>query len=175
MKDSDIQSIFQILKNSHQTLAVAESATGGYISHRITSSQGASEFYLGSVTSYSPTIKTEILKVNPSTIETFGIVSSPVAAQMAEGIRSLFGSTYSISTTGWADGDGDEHESGGTVWIGISGPEGSVTTRFQAQGSRQENIRAFSEAALKAFSDYVLSSIDSNRLQIRSDFPTPQS
>ena len=84
-----------------------------------------------------------------------GIVSNEVASAMAEGVRKLTGSKYSVSTTGWADKTGDEHEAAGTVWIGISGPGGTVTERFINSGSRSQNIRAFSEEAIKQLVLYI--------------------
>lgn len=140
--------IGKLLKCSGYTLSAAESCTGGEISHLITTIPGSSEYYLGSVTSYSPLIKERILGVPKETIDKFGIVSSEVAASMAEGAKRVTGSTYSVSTTGWADSYGDDREPAGTVWVGISGPSGTETFRFNYKNDRCRNIERFAASAL---------------------------
>ena len=82
------------------------------------------------------------------TIENCGIVSSEVAAAMAEGVRRLTGSTYAVATTGWADAYGDEREPAGTVWVGTAGPKGTNTARFNYRNDRKRNIERFSASAL---------------------------
>ncbi len=125
------------------------------ISHLITTVPGSSDYYLGSVTSYSPEIEKKLLGVQAATIETKGIVSSDVACAMAEGVRKLTGSTYSVATTGWADSYGDEHEPAGTVWVAGSGPDGTISSKFQKNGLRKDNIRAFTAYALKFLVGYI--------------------
>jgi len=140
--------IGRLLRGSGKTLSLAESCTGGEIAHLITTVPGSSEYFLGSVTSYALDIKVRILGVSPETVESCGIVSSAVAAEMAEGVRRLTGSTYALSTTGWADGSGDEHEPGGTVWVGVAGPAGTKTAKFGYKNDRKRNIERFSASAL---------------------------
>ena len=140
--------IGRLLRGSGKTLSIAESCTGGEIAHLITTVPGSSEYFLGSVTSYALDTKVRILGVSPETVESCGIVSSAVVAEMAEGVRRLTGSTYALSTTGWADGSGDEHEPGGTVWVGVAGPEGTKTARFSYKNDRKRNIERFSASAL---------------------------
>ena len=94
--------IGNLLKTRGETLSAAESCTGGQISHLITMVSGSSSYYLGSVTSYAIRIKESVLGVPDSTIHEYGVVSSEVAAAMAEGVRRLCGSTYSVATTGLA-------------------------------------------------------------------------
>jgi len=89
------------------------------------------------------------------TIEQFGIVSSAVAEAMAEGVRKLTGSTFSVATTGWADAYGDEHEPAGTVWVGVSGPDGTVSRRFQYKGDRKRNIERFAASAIDLLRRYI--------------------
>lgn len=147
--------IGRLLRASGSTLSVAESCTGGEIAHLITTVPGSSDYFLGSVTSYSPEIKEKILGVGASTIEHFGIVSSAVAKAMAEGVRRITGSTYSVATTGWADAYGDEHEPAGTVWVGVAGPDGTVSKRFQYKGDRKRNIERFAASALDFLRRYI--------------------
>ena len=142
------------LRGSGKTLSAAESCTGGNISHRITLVSGASEYYLGSVTSYSISIKESLLKVPSEIIEKFGVVSSEVAIAMAEGVRKLMGSTYSVATTGLAEGS-DEKYPEGTVWMAVSGPQGSVSKLYQCNLGRNGNIREFTREALNFLVEYI--------------------
>ena len=145
----------RLLRASDSTLSVAESCTGGEIAHLITTVPGSSDYFLGSVTSYSPEIKVKILGVDASVIERCGIVSSAVAEAMAEGVRRVTRSTYSVATTGWADAYGDEHEPAGTVWVGVAGPDGTVSKRFQYKGDRKRNIERFAASALDFLRRYI--------------------
>ena len=107
------------------------------------------------MTSYAPEIKVRILGVKASVIESCGIVSSAVAEAMAEGVRHITGSTYSVATTGWADAYGDEHEPAGTVWVGVAGPDGTASRKFQYKGDRKRNIERFSASALDFLRRYI--------------------
>ncbi|MBQ9309949.1 MAG: nicotinamide-nucleotide amidohydrolase family protein [Bacteroidales bacterium] len=147
--------IGRLLRGTGQTMSCAESCTGGEIAHLITTVPGSSEYFLGSVTSYSPEVKKSVLGVDGNTIENYGIVSSAVAEAMAEGVRKLTGSTYSVATTGWADAYGDEHEPAGTVWVGVSGPRGTVSKRFNYKGDRKRNIERFAASALNFLRLYI--------------------
>ena len=159
-EDTTIEAVVgDLLKGSGRTLAAAESCTGGMISHMITSVPGASEYYLGSVTSYAVDIKNRILGVPLEVVEKYGIVSSQVAAAMAEGVRGALGSTYSVATTGWADSYGDEREPAGTVWVAVSGPSGTLTSRFNYKNSRKLNISRFAASALNELRKYIAADI----------------
>lgn len=147
--------IKRLLHGTGLKLSVAESCTGGMISHLITTVPGSSDYYLGSVTSYDPRIKEQLLGVSPDTIRDKGIVSSDVAAAMAHGVRALTGSTYSVATTGWADSYGDEHEPAGTCWAAIDGPKGTKTFRLSSHESRKSNIKAFASSALEILAAYI--------------------
>ncbi len=151
--------IGRLLRGSGKTLSIAESCTGGEIAHLITTVPGASEYFLGSVTSYDPSVKIRVLGVPEETIETFGIVSSAVAAAMADGVRKLTGSTYAVATTGWADAYGDEHEPAGTVWVGIAGPGGTKTAKFNYRNDRNRNIERFSASALNELRKMIVSDL----------------
>ena len=138
----------RLLKASGQTLSAAESCTGGEISHLITSVPGASAYFLGSVTSYAVSVKEKVLGVRAEVIEEHGVVSGEVAAAMAEGVRSLTGSDYAVSTTGLAGPDGDAFNPVGTVWIGIAGPKGTKTFKKVYKNDRKRNIERFAATAL---------------------------
>ena len=126
------------------------------ISSLITSIPGASEYYLGSVTSYAVSVKCSVLGVSPETVSTYGVVSSEVAAAMAEGVRRLTGSTYSVATTGLAGPSGDERNPVGTVWIGVAGPNGTTTAKRIYKNDRKRNIERFTSAALDELRLFVL-------------------
>jgi len=149
-----------LLKGSGLTLSAAESCTGGRISHLITTVSGSSGYYLGSVTSYAVSVKENVLGVPSSVIEGKGVVSSEVAAAMAEGVRALTGSTFAVATTGLAEG-GDDHYPEGTVWIGVTGPAGTKTLLYQNNKDRKANIRRFTTRALAFLADYVQDYISS--------------
>ena len=149
--------IGRLLRANGRTLSVAESCTGGEISHLLTSVPGASEYYLGSVTSYAVAVKEKVLGVEMETIEKNGVVSKETAASMAEGIRALTGSDFAVATTGWADAYGDEREPAGTVWIAVTGPVGTRTLRAQYHNDRQRNIQRFAATALNFLRLYILS------------------
>lgn len=158
--DTTIEAVIgDLLRGTGKTLCAAESCTGGMISHMITTVPGASEYYLGSVTSYAVAVKDKILGVSPELVERCGIVSSEVAAAMAEGARSALSSTYSVSTTGWADSYGDEHEPAGTVWVGVSGPSGTKTFRFNYKNDRKRNIERFAASALNELRKFILEDV----------------
>lgn len=146
--------IAEILKAKSETLSAAESCTGGYISHLVTMVSGSSSYYLGSVTSYAIKIKERVLGVPAETIDKNGVVSSEVAAAMAEGVRALTGSTWSVATTGLAEG-GDERYPEGTVWIGVSGPNGTKTRVYHCDLGRKANIRRFARVALETLEDHI--------------------
>ena len=159
-EDTSLEAVVgSLLRGTGRTLSVAESCTGGMISHLLTTVSGSSEYYLGSVTSYAVPVKEKLLGVHPETIAENGIVSAAVAAEMAEGARRLTGSTYALATTGWADATGDEFEPAGTVWVGVSGPDGTVTARFNYRNDRKRNIERFSASALNELRKYLANSL----------------
>ena len=148
-KDSDLETtIGELLKAAGKTLSAAESCTGGEIAHLITSVPGSSAYFLGSVTSYAISVKETVLGVSPSVIREKGVVSSEVAAAMAEGVRRVTGSDYAVSTTGLAGPAGDAFNPVGTVWIGVAGPKGTRTVRYCYKNDRKRNIERFAASAL---------------------------
>lgn len=148
--ESNIQTeIGKLLLASGRTLSAAESCTGGMISELITSVPGCSAYYLGSVTSYAIPVKEKVLGVPAETVETFGVVSSEVAAAMAEGVRRLMGSDFAVATTGIAGpGGGSPDKPVGLVWIGVASEKGTETRSLICDGDRRHNIEQFAAAAL---------------------------
>lgn len=132
----------KLLTNKKMTLSTAESCTGGYISHLITSVSGSSAYYMGSVVSYSNEIKTNQLKVDEKLISTAGAVSKEVVEQMALGVKEKLKTDYSIAVSGVAGPDGGSEEKPvGTVWIAIGTPNGLVSKKYLFENSRERNIR----------------------------------
>lgn len=153
------EKIGAILKGSGLTVSAAESCTGGQISHLLTTVSGSSEYYLGSVTSYAISIKEKILGVPHGTIETYNVVSAEVAAAMAEGVRNVTGSTYAVATTGLAEGSDGRYPEG-TVWIGVTGPRGTITQIYHCDSGRKSNIRRFAHSALKLLYEYIVKDLN---------------
>lgn len=139
--DSLEQIIGQLLTEKKATLSTAESCTGGYIAHKITTVPGSSNYYVGSVVSYSNLIKENFLDVDFELIKKHGAVSEEVVKAMAENISKKFSTTYAIACTGIAGPDGGTQEKPvGTVWIGIYTPEGCITRKFQLGNVRERVI-----------------------------------
>ncbi|MFO7964688.1 MAG: competence/damage-inducible protein A [Desulfobacterales bacterium] len=140
----------RLLVEKKQTLAVAESCTGGLISHRLTSVAGSSRYFLFSGVTYSNESKIRILGVSSDVLETFGAVHEKTAESMARGARSVSGADWAISTTGIAGPDGGTDEKPvGTVCIGISGPNGDSAKRYQLDfGRRSRNKEIFAVTAM---------------------------
>jgi len=141
--------IGRLLKASEKTLSTAESCTGGSIASMITSVSGSSEYYLGSVVSYANSVKTNVLGVSADIIEKYGAVSRECVIAMADGVRKLTGSDFSVATSGIAGpGGGSEDKPVGTVWIGVSSQMGTEAFRLVFKGDRKRNIERFSANAL---------------------------
>lgn len=136
-----------MLRSCGKTVATAESCTGGYIAHLITSVAGCSEYYKGGVVAYTNEMKVNFLGVDAADIEQFGAVSEPVVRQMADGVMKLTGADYAIATTGVAGPGGTEEKPVGTVWIGIATPKRTIARRFVFSYTRERNI---AKAAVKA-------------------------
>lgn len=141
--------IGRLLSGCGKTLSAAESCTGGTISELITSVPGSSGYYLGSVTSYANEIKTKVLGVPEEIIAEYGAVSRKCVAAMAEGVRKLTGSDFSVATSGIAGpGGGSADKPVGLVWIGVSSDKGTETFQTIFKGDRKRNMERFAATAL---------------------------
>ncbi|HEX7231170.1 MAG TPA: nicotinamide-nucleotide amidohydrolase family protein, partial [Candidatus Binatia bacterium] len=139
----------QLLLERRQTLALAESCTGGLISHRITRIAGSSAYYLGGATSYANEIKMKLLGVRSATLEKHGAVSQETALEMSRGIRDRTGADFGLSVTGIAGPSGGTPEKPvGTVWISIAQAKDHQARLFRFYGDRERIILATSQAAL---------------------------
>ena len=145
-----------------KTISVAESCTGGLISHLFTSIPGSSAYYLGSVTSYANSVKERVLGVPSEIIRNHGAVSSECAAAMASGVRKLTGSDFAVATTGIAGpGGGSDEKPVGTVWVGVSSEKGTQTFKIQYKGDRIRNIERFAAFALNKIREKIKNELNS--------------
>lgn len=134
--------VFNLLKSKKIKVSFAESCTGGYLAHRLTSYAGSSEIFNGSIVSYSNEIKAVELGVSRDDLSEFGAVSEQVVRQMAEAVKEKFGADYGVATSGIAGPDGGtETKPVGTVWVAISGPNNTVTHKFNFTNNRERNIK----------------------------------
>ena len=124
--------IGDILLENNWTLSIAESCTGGYLSHRITNIPGCSEYFIGSYIAYDEKMKIINLGVNEELLSKFGIYSKEVALDMAEKIRNKTNASFSLSTTGIAPpGDINSIEKVGLVYIGFSSKKSNKSIKLQ--------------------------------------------
>jgi len=145
----------ELLSSREETLAVAESSTGGLVGSLLTDVPGSSTYFDCSLVTYSNHAKQEFLGVDPETITSHGAVSAETAAEMAHGVCKRAGTEWGLSTTGVAGpGGGTEWNPVGTIVIGIAhardnGTEtNAVTNRYGCEGTRLENKRQFATQAL---------------------------
>ena len=144
------ETLARYLKKKQTTLSVAESCTGGLISHLLTNIPNISEYFTLGVVSYSNEAKMNILGVEEETIRTYGAVSKEVVQEMAKGVRQKGHSEYAIATTGIAGPAGGSAEKPvGTVWISIATPqETTVTQKIYSFNDRRMHKAFFAGAAL---------------------------
>jgi len=143
------EAVGKLLRQQNKTLAVAESCTGGYLGHLITTIPGSSDYFKGGVISYSNQLKSEMLKVSGADLEQLGAVSEVVVKQMAVGVRMACGTDYGVATSGVAGPNGGTTEKPvGTVWIAISNASETTAFKFIFGKSRERNIAIAANYAL---------------------------
>lgn len=141
--------IGRTLRERKLTLSIAESCTGGYLSHMITSVPGSSEYFMGSMIPYAYEIKMRQLGVKPETLEKYGAVSEPTIIEMANIVRAKFSTDIGVATSGIAGpGGATPDKPVGTVWIAYSDKHQTVTRKLQLSKDRMINIRMASVAVL---------------------------
>ncbi len=137
------------LMKYEKTLTVAESCTGGFLAHRITSVVGSSAWFRGGVVAYANEVKALVLGVDSHAIQQFGAVSSEVVEQMARNIRKWLSSDYAIAVSGIAGpGGGTDEKPVGTTWIAISSEKGTTSREFRFSLKRQLNIERATQSAM---------------------------
>ncbi|WP_297334891.1 competence/damage-inducible protein A [Algoriphagus sp.] len=148
--------IGKLLKNSGKTLALAESCSGGYVSHLITSVPGSSTYFQGTVVPYHNQFKEKILGVSAQTLQNHGAVSEQTVQEMAQGVRNLFNSDFGLSSSGIAGpAGGSEEKPVGTVWIAVSNGQEIKTKKLQLTQDRMLNIQLTGVALLNLLRIFI--------------------
>ena len=141
--------VTRILTEKMQTVATAESCTGGNIARILTSISGSSAYFKGSVVAYDNKVKESILHVNSSDLKKYGAVSEQVVAQMAINVRQLLAADYGIATSGIAGPTGGTPDKPvGTIWIAVASETKTETRLLHYGNNRENNIMRTSTAAL---------------------------
>lgn len=149
VSDEELEEVVgRLLRASGTTIACAESLTGGSLSARLARSPGASDYLLGAAVAYRVDSKREILGVSAEALEGPGPVSREVAAEMASGVRTLFGADIGIATTGAAGPEPHDGAPPGTVWVGLDDGDAAHQRRLRAPGDRAMVVRWAEQAAL---------------------------
>ena len=139
----------KLLKNAGKTLALAESCSGGYISHLITTVPGSSNYLRGTVVPYHNDLKEQILGVSSATLAQHGAVSEETVREMAIGVKKLFGADFALASSGIAGPDGGTADKPvGTVWIACAGPDFVEAKLLQLTQDRMINIQLTGVAVL---------------------------
>lgn len=149
--------IAEYLASERAKISTAESCTAGYISKLLTSIPGSSNYFEGSLVVYSNKSKVNILGVDDGLIDTYTEVSEQVACAMAERVKEVMGTEYSIATTGYADsnGYGTEKNPAGTIYVAISTPLETIVKRIEVKEGRNRNIYLASIEGIEMMRDYI--------------------
>jgi nicotinamide-nucleotide amidase len=147
----------KLLLQKNKTISTAESCTGGYIAHLITSIPGSSAFYEGSVVSYSNSVKKDVLGVGEKTLLQNGAVSEEAVTEMVKGALQTIKTDYAIAVSGIMGPDGGTGEKPvGTVWIAVGNDQETKTQKFHFRFNRQRNIQITAVNALNMMRKFVL-------------------
>ena len=157
-KDEGLENVVaDILKQKAKTMCTAESCTGGYIAHRITSVPGSSAYFLGSIISYANSVKENLLHVSPHTLSIKGAVSRETVTEMVAGALYKLKTDYALAVSGiMGPGGGSEEKPVGTVWIAAGNKEKTETTRLNLRFDRNRNIEMTATYALNFLRKFIL-------------------
>jgi len=133
-----LKRVHLLLRAGGNTIATAESLTGGRLAVALTDVPGASETYLGGVVTYATELKASMLEVDDRIIDEHGVVSPECAKAMASGVRALTGATFGLATTGVAGPGDQEGKPAGTVFVGIAAPGLLEVVALELSGKRQQ-------------------------------------
>lgn len=157
--DEDIslqEALSRLLKEKNKTLCTAESCTGGYIAHLITSLPGSSAIYYGSIISYDNSVKENLLKVSAATLQQHGAVSEETVIQMAKGALEALGTDYAIATSGiMGPGGGSPEKPVGTVWIAVANKHKVEARHFSFRFDRSRNTELAAHNALNLLRKFI--------------------
>jgi len=156
MSTSLAQIVGERLLTRNLKLAVAESCTGGLVSHLITNVPGSSLYFTGGVVAYAYEAKVALLHVSWDTLRQHGAVSRETVIEMARGVRTALSTDIGLSVSGIAGpGGGLPEKPVGTTWIGLSARNGDWARKFTWEGDRTFNKEASAQAALQFVLDYL--------------------
>ncbi|MEU6826630.1 CinA family protein [Streptomyces atriruber] len=142
--------LVRLLAARGETLAVAESLTGGLVAAGITSVPGASKVFRGSVTAYATELKRDVLGVDGTLLDQRGAVDPEVARQMADGARRVLGADWGIATTGVAGPEPQDGQPVGTVYVAVAGPDGAAAgPNIAAAVSDFESMRGYADGGAR--------------------------
>ncbi len=147
----------ELLKKQKKTISTAESCTGGFIAHKITSIAGSSEYFIGSVVSYSNDMKMNLLDVNPATLELHGAVSEATVIEMVKGALKTMQTDVAVSVSGIAGPDGGTPDKPvGTIWLAVGDKSIIKTQKLQLGKNRLKNIEYAAVQALNMIRKFLL-------------------
>lgn len=147
----------KLLLARKQTMATAESCTGGYIAHLITSIPGSSDYYKGSIVSYANQVKQDLLGVQQRTLTQHGAVSEETVKEMVQGALQQLKADYAVATSGiMGPGGGTEQKPVGTVWIAVGNKDKVATLKLNLRFDRQRNITTAALNALNFLRKFIL-------------------
>ncbi|PKV88316.1 CinA family protein [Streptomyces sp. TLI_146] len=145
--------IMRLLTERDQTVAAAESLTGGLVAAELTEAPGASQGFRGSVTAYATDVKQKVLGVDGTLLAERGAVDAEVARQMAGGVRRMLGADWGLATTGVAGPTAQDGKPVGTVYVAVEGPDGNgKTAALRLNGDRAEIRRESVRSVLELLS-----------------------
>jgi nicotinamide-nucleotide amidase len=157
-EDEPLSSVIgKLLLARDETISTAESCTGGYIAHLITSHPGASKYFKGSVVSYDNEVKENVLKVSNETLQTFGAVSEETVKEMLTGVLNSLKTNYAIAVSGIMGPDGGTPEKPvGTVWIAVGNTTKQQTLKLNLRFDRKRNIELTAQNSLNLLRKFII-------------------
>jgi len=157
-KDETLEEIVgNLLIEKNKTVATAESCTGGYIAHLLTKKSGASNYYEGSIVSYSYGVKENVLNVSNEILNQKGAVSEETVLQMANHARKILNTDYAIAVSGiMGPNGGTQDKPVGTAWLAVSSIEQTKTKKIQVRFDREKNIQLTAIAALNMLRELIV-------------------
>ncbi|MEO8764625.1 MAG: CinA family nicotinamide mononucleotide deamidase-related protein [Ginsengibacter sp.] len=150
----------KILKEKNKTVSTAESCTGGYIAHLITLVPGSSDYYAGSIISYSYDIKQNLLGVSENTLNTYGAVSEETVTGMLKGLLEKLHTDYGVAVSGiMGPGGGTEDKPVGTVWMAVGNAKSQQTQKISLRFNRERNIEITAMMALNFLRKFIVENL----------------
>ncbi len=162
-EDETMQEVVgKILSNNKKTISTAESCTGGAVASLITSVAGSSNYFQGSIVSYSNDIKQNLLAVKKETLDVYGAVSEETAREMLSGVLQKLKTDYGIAVTGiMGPGGGSDEKPVGTVWIAVGDKKNQLVQKFKQRFGREKNIEVTSVMALNMMRKFLVNNAQS--------------